>query len=263
VLNYDAAGSGDDWTASITRPTSGMTADATYTLPLSTSTLVSQELAETITGIKTFNTVARFIDQSTQTVFMGIGSNAAAQLMVMGANDRNDFFGPYNSTYQGGDFRLDIRSGISLFGWYGQAAGGGSAAELMALTNAGVLLTKNQIGVDTTNWGTGGTAVGVDSGFLTTSPSSLRYKEQLTDLSFDSSKVYDLEVKEFTYKKDGRRSFGGIAEQVDEHIPAIVHKEVIDGELMPESISENKLVWLLLLEMKKLKAEIEILKAGQ
>lgn len=49
-LNTDALGSGADWTATIVRPTSGMLANATYTLPLTTDTLVGRATTDTLTN---------------------------------------------------------------------------------------------------------------------------------------------------------------------------------------------------------------------
>jgi hypothetical protein len=116
---------------------------------------------------------------------------------------------------------------------------------------------NSQIYVRTVNWGTGGTAIGVSGFDLTTSPSSRRYKENETPLSIDSSKIYDIQVKEFDFieAKGGSHDFGAIAEDVDSILPEIVWKE--DGQ--PESIRESKMVWLLLEEMKKLSAKVTAL----
>jgi hypothetical protein len=113
---------------------------------------------------------------------------------------------------------------------------------------------NSQIYVRTVNWGTGGTAIGVSGFDLTTSPSSRRYKENEIPLGIDSSKIYDIEVKEFDFieGKGGSHDFGAIAEDVEDILPEIVWKE--DGQ--PESIRESKMVWLLLEEMKKLSARL-------
>jgi hypothetical protein len=115
------------------------------------------------------------------------------------------------------------------------------------------------IGVRTANWGTGGTAIGVSSSLLTTSPSSRRYKENESTLGIDSSKIYDIQVKEFDYieAKGGAHDFGPMAEDVEAILPEIVWKE--DGQA--ESIRESKMVWLILEEMKKLKTKNDELEA--
>jgi hypothetical protein len=118
--------------------------------------------------------------------------------------------------------------------------------------------TAGQIFAKTTSWGTGGTAIGVSGGLFTTSPSSRRYKENESSLTIDSSKIYDIEIKEFDYieSKGGAHDFGAIAEDVDAILPQIVWKE--DG--IPESIRESKLVWLIIAEMKKLHSELQVAK---
>jgi len=118
-----------------------------------------------------------------------------------------------------------------------------------------------QIGVTTTNWATGGTAIGVSGGLLTTSPSSRRYKKNENTLSIDTSKIFNLTVKEFDYIIDDKHSFGGIAEDVVQILPEIVNYEKDgNGNPIPESISENKLSWLILVELKKLKTQNDTLK---
>lgn len=49
-MNADAVGSGADWTATLVRPASGMTANATYTLPLTTDTLVGRATTDTLSN---------------------------------------------------------------------------------------------------------------------------------------------------------------------------------------------------------------------
>ncbi len=56
ILNNDAAGSGVDWKLTLHRPTSGMGAAATITLPTATSTLATLGLAETL-ALKTLTGV--------------------------------------------------------------------------------------------------------------------------------------------------------------------------------------------------------------
>jgi hypothetical protein len=53
VLNHDATGAGADWTSTLRRPSSGMTAAAVITLPSATSTLATLALTETFSN-KTF-----------------------------------------------------------------------------------------------------------------------------------------------------------------------------------------------------------------
>jgi len=120
-----------------------------------------------------------------------------------------------------------------------------------------------QIVVNSANWGTGGTAIGISSNVMTTSPSSLRYKENVKEMreEIDSSKIYNLRPVTFDYKNDKRHSFGFIAEEVEKELPCLVHKEMHDGELVPESVSYDHLSILLLEEIKTLRKRIEDLES--
>ena len=69
--------------------------------------------------------------------------------------------------------------------------------------------------------------------------------------------ILDLQTKEFDFKESGRHAIGCLAQDLQEICPEIVHEDE-SGYL---SIEESKIVYLLLDEVKKLKAEIEELKA--
>jgi hypothetical protein len=86
--------------------------------------------------------------------------------------------------------------------------------------------------------------------------SSMRYKKDVSTLEVDSSKIYDLTAKSFTYKSSDERTFGLIAEDVETVLPEIVFKNK-DGE--PDSLNYNVLPILILEEMKKLKTRINTL----
>lgn len=85
--------------------------------------------------------------------------------------------------------------------------------------------------------------------------SDRRLKENIVDYRCQKS-ILDLPVKEFDYKKTGTHTIGCIAQDLQEICPEIVNTDK-DGYL---SIQENKLVYLLLQEVKQLKAEIDKLK---
>ncbi len=117
-----------------------------------------------------------------------------------------------------------------------------------------------QVQVTTTNWGTGGTAVGVSSGLLTTSPSSLRYKRNVNDMiiEINSSEIFNLRPVTFDYKIDNRHSFGYIAEEVNITLPCLVNFENDDNGIpRPESVSYDHLAVLLVEELKKLKTQFD------
>lgn len=138
---------------------------------------------------------------------------------------------------------------------------------LEVATNIDQFVVKGNgvINMNVTNWATGGTAVGESGGVLTTSPSSRRYKENIAplDTEIDSSKVFDLKPVVFDYikEKGGAHSFGLIAEDTYEAVPALVHMEPDpeSGELRPESVAYDHLSVLLLIEVKKLKAQNDAL----
>ena len=85
--------------------------------------------------------------------------------------------------------------------------------------------------------------------------SDQRLKENIKDYKCKKS-ILDLPIKEFDYKKTGTHSIGCIAQDLQKICPEIVNTNK-DGYL---SIQENKLVYLLLQEVKQLRAEIDKLK---
>ena len=91
--------------------------------------------------------------------------------------------------------------------------------------------------------------------------SSKRYKRNIVDIALDSNKLYDLRPVDFEWNEksatDGKKDIGLIAEEVVEIFPQIVN---YNKDNKPESVSYDKLSVILLMEMKKLKEEIEKLK---
>lgn len=68
--------------------------------------------------------------------------------------------------------------------------------------------------------------------------------------------ILDVPVKEFTFKKDNFTTIGFIAQDLQKYFPELVSEDD-QGYLM---INENKIVYLLLEEVKKLKREVDELK---
>ena len=169
------------------------------------------------------------------------------------------------------NYGLKVMNSSAAAGASGLYVAGGSPTSsadttaIFVVTNAAegdnkfIVRASAKIDVSTTNWGTGGTAIGVSSNQLTTSPSARKYKENEIPLSIDSSKIYNIIVKEFDYTEDkgGGHDFGPIADDVEAILPEIVWKE--NGN--PESIRESKMVWLILEEMKKLQSRITVLES--
>ena len=111
---------------------------------------------------------------------------------------------------------------------------------------------------------TGTDAVITGTGLLAKKSSSKRYKENVVDTILDSSKIYDLLPVDFDWKKNviiegenPKRDFGLIAEDVEKLYPTLVQ---YNKEGQVESVSYDRLSLLLLMEIKKLKEEIEKLK---
>lgn len=88
--------------------------------------------------------------------------------------------------------------------------------------------------------------------------SDQRLKENIQDYTPKGS-ILDLPVKEFDFKRDGSHHIGCLAQDLQKICPEIVH-EGEDGYL---SIEENKIVYLLLEEVKKLKKQVEQLEKEQ
>ena len=108
---------------------------------------------------------------------------------------------------------------------------------------------------------TGTAAVITGTGLLARDSSSKRYKKNIVETALDSNKVYDLEPVDFEWNENalekGKKGFGLIAEEVEKLFPEIVHYNE-DGTV--ESVAYDRLSLLLLMEIKKLKEEIEKLK---
>ena len=92
-----------------------------------------------------------------------------------------------------------------------------------------------------------------------------------TDLDFDSSKIYDLLPRTFKWMDAeqagipvvGQIDFGYLAEEVHEILPQLVgYDNFEDGDNLPASVHYNQITVLLVEEMKKLRARIEVLEGN-
>jgi len=128
---------------------------------------------------------------------------------------------------------------------------------------------------------TGGTDLVLYNGTtLYLESSSRRYKENIIDLAVDTSKVYDLVPRTFKWKDTeepivdedgmmiepiilapmtGPTDFGLIAEEVHEVLPELVR---YNKKNEPDSVKYKVIAVLLLEEMKKLRARIEVLEGN-
>jgi hypothetical protein len=87
VINSDAAGSGADWTLSLNRPSSGMTADVSLTFPVDDGT-AGQVLSTDGTGVMSWVSAAdtALCDKLNSTT-LNFGDTSPVSLMTTGAND--------------------------------------------------------------------------------------------------------------------------------------------------------------------------------
>jgi hypothetical protein len=86
--------------------------------------------------------------------------------------------------------------------------------------------------------------------------SSLRFKENITDIEVDTSNIYNLRPVSYNYKNSTYRDFGLIAEEVNQYYPEIVPKDA-EG---PFSVNYDRITVLLLVENKKIKQELTEIK---
>lgn len=105
------------------------------------------------------------------------------------------------------------------------------------------------------NFSTSQTITGNVTATTFNAQSDRRLKTNIKKYKCEKS-ILDLPIKEFDYKKNGTHSIGCIAQDLQKICPEIVNTDK-DGYL---SIQENKLIYLLLQEVKQLKAEIDKLK---
>jgi len=66
--------------------------------------------------------------------------------------------------------------------------------------------------------------------------------------------ILDLDIKEFIWKKSGEKSFGVIAQELRELFPELVSGSESENEYL--SVEESKLIYPLILEVKKLRQEM-------
>ena len=98
------------------------------------------------------------------------------------------------------------------------------------------------------------------SGRFWRATSSLKWKENITDIEIDSKKIYDLRPVSFDSKSTadyGKRFIGLIAEEVFEILPECVQ---LDKAGKPDGIQWDKITVAMLNEIKKLREEIDTLK---
>jgi len=113
----------------------------------------------------------------------------------------------------------------------------------------GTLLVTGSINVSGSTSITGGL-----SATSITETSALRYKENIVTLN-SADVIYNLRPVTFDWKDTGHRDYGLIAEEVNEHLPELVKKSDITGEV--EGIKYTKLTSLLIKTVQKQQEQID------
>ena len=94
--------------------------------------------------------------------------------------------------------------------------------------------------------------------------SDYRLKEDLKDFN-GLDMVSNINVYDFKWKIDGKRSYGVLAHELQEVIPdaAAGEKDLVneDGSINPQGVDYSKIVPILIKSIQELKAEIDVLKS--
>lgn len=158
---------------------------------------------------------------------------------------KNSILGRYNGN-QGG---LDIRTSSN----YIVLSDGDGNPRIYIAGTSGYFFPNIRSSADANNdlrFNTG-------NGELYYQTSSQRYKENIVDLEFDTSNLYNLRPVSYDDKATGNRCYGLIAEETFAQIPNVVVKRNIDGESLPDSIPYSMLSVVIINEMKKLKTLVD------
>ena len=96
------------------------------------------------------------------------------------------------------------------------------------------------------------------------SPSDIRLKENIEVIPNALDKVSELRGVTFNYKKDGKKSTGLIAQELEKVLPEVVYDthEIDNDDEQFKAVRYGNVVGLLVEAIKELKAEIEELKKG-
>ncbi len=163
------------------------------------------------------NGIIGVFDGGTRTYYGGLASEVGGQLVELGINDdvTNRFGGAYNSTAQGGLFRIDARAGQNIFQFYGRPAGSLSLNLVASLNNAGVLAIGG-LG------SAGSTSLCLNaSSQISTCSSSARYKDNIESLPLGLDAVARLRPVTFNWKTDGEPDLGFVAEEANQVSPLL------------------------------------------
>lgn len=201
-------------------------------------------------------------DSTNNIVFSNMGAHSSNTAAV---NKYIYFGGIAHETFVKFNSRVGINTNVDA-NYYLNIVGASSGTKYALATDGWV---KHQNLASST----GTDLVVASSGVVYQSSSSKKYKENIVDLTVDTTKLYNLNPVSFKYKdivtKDdednvietviGGNSIGYLAEDVHEILPEIVS---YNSDNSPESINYKLLTVLLVEEVKKLKTEVDTLKNG-
>ena len=145
-----------------------------------------------------------------------------------------------------------VTSSFAITASHALNSGGGSGNGFPLTGSApisGTLLVTGSINVSGSTSITGGL-----SATSITETSAIRYKENIVTLN-SADVIYNLRPVTFDWKDTGHRDYGLIAEEVNEHLPELVKKSDITGEV--EGIKYTKLTSLLIKTVQKQQEQID------
>ncbi len=205
------------------------------------NTMIGADVSQTVTGFDNVY-IGAFanINEGHQNVMIGNGANTTGGLISI-TNSIGIGFGAFQAS-------LNCDNAINI----GAAPVIGIATNKIVIGNTAH--TSCSIGgIFGRTVGGGSLAVLVDSsGLLGTTPSSMRYKDNIQDIS-NSADIYKLRPVEFQYKNEPQeQQYGLIAEEVESVYPELVVYK--DGQ--PETVQYHKLDALLLKEIQRLNDRI-------
>ncbi len=178
--------------------------------------------------------------------------NCSGAMNIISTNFQSQVIGTNNAT-------LTIQTNGMIFGTnYGGFSYDSFAGMSMSSGINPFTIDSNQFRFTGLPTGTG-TALVIDGGnVVRISSSAVKYKENIVNLNIDTSKIYNLQPKEYNFKtQPDKTTLGYLAHEMNAQFPLLCN---LDAQGDPDSIKYDLLPILIIEEMKKLKDEIITLK---